>query len=184
MLNSYNGWTELVLKDTKESKKKAPIFKKVIAMLQKKARDRHAKNLAKGRDWRNHYLDALESLVKSAWIFETVPNLLGALKNTFKGIGPSCEALIHEETKNYDGESLWLQLGANENNRELLMFIQERTKLETCKSILTFLHDNSEVSVNYIDDVSEIFKRDLDVQMLIAGFWFQKHNEIVKWKKW
>ena len=153
-------------------------------MLQKKARERHLKNLEKRRDWGNHYLDALESLVKSAWIFETVPNLLGDLKNTFKGIGPSCEKLIHEETKLYDGESLWLQHGANENNRELLLFIEERTKLETCKSILTFLHDNPEVSLDYIDDVYDIFKRDFYVQMLLAGFWFQKRNEIVKWKKW
>ena len=183
-VNSYSGWKDLVLKDTHLGKKRASVFKKIIKMLQSKARDRHSKNIEQDRNWGNHYLQALESLIKCAWVFETVPNLVGDLKSTFKGIGPSCEKLIQEETKKHDGEYLWIHQGANENNSELLKFIEDRTKLDTCKPLLTFLRDNPEVVVDHRDDITEVFKRDLDIQMLLSGFWFQKHNEIVNWKKW
>jgi hypothetical protein len=70
---SYSRWKDLVLyKDTHLGKKKASIFKNILTMLLRKARDRHSKNVEKNRDWGNHYLQALESLVKSAWVFETV----------------------------------------------------------------------------------------------------------------
>ena len=133
---SYSRWKDLVLyKDTHLGKKKASIFKNILTMLLRKARDRHSKNVEKNRDWGNHYLQALESLVKSAWVFETVPNLVGNLQNTFKGIGPSCENLIHEEIKKRDGQYLWIDQGANEKKNELLKFIEERTKLDTCKPL-------------------------------------------------
>ena len=136
-----------------------------------------------GREWTNHFLIFLEFLIKAAWVFETVPNLYGDLKNTYKGIGHCCEILIHDMVASYDAEDLWVGV-SHDGNVPLLSFIKERTKLDTCKSLVQFLKDNSEVLVTSGDDVGSIFKRDLDVQMLVSGFWYQHEQKIVTWKKW
>ena len=64
------------------------------------------------------------------------------------------------------------------------VFLPKTVFLDTCKPFLIFLRDNSEIILTEHDDIVNIFKRDLDVQMLISGYWFQKHATVVTWKNW
>ena len=80
--------------------------------------------------------------------------------------------------------NLWSETVTNRNNLDVLKFIGDRTKADTCKPFLIFLRDNSEIILTEHDDIVNIFKRDLDIQMLIAGYWFQKHETVVTWKNW
>ena len=181
---SYGQWQNFVPMTTASDKKKTVAFKKVTSALLKKAKDRHSKNIEQNRDWSNHYVTALESLHKCAWVFEVVPNLTGDLEKTFKGIGARCASIIFEEVRKCDALNLWSDDGINSKNSGVIKFVEDRAKVDTFKSFVIFLRENSNIILSEHDNIVNIFKRDLDVQMLISGYWYQKHAKIVEWKTW
>ena len=181
---SYGQWRDFVPNTTTSDRKKASIFKKVTKALLERVKSRHQKNRQLKRDWGNPYLTALESLHKCAWVFEILPNLTGDLEKTFNGIGKGCKKIISKEVQLYGGLNLWSEAGTNSKNSDIVKFIEDRTKVDTCKPFLTFLRDNSDVILTEHENIVNIFNRDLDVQMLVSGYWFQKHAKIVHWKKW
>ena len=183
-VHSYGQWHEFIPMETTYDKEKRRVFKMVSNALLIKARKRHQKNIKLKRDWDNPYLTALESLHKCAWVFEVIPNLTGDLEKTFKGIGKGCTSIILDQVQKCGGLNLWSETGTNRNNLDVLKFIGDRTKADTCKPFLIFLRDNSEIILTEHNDIVNIFKRDLDVQMLISGYWFQKHATVVTWKNW
>jgi hypothetical protein len=77
----------------------------------------------------------------------------------------------------YGGLNLWSEAATNSKNADIVKFIEDKTKVDTCKPFLTFLRDNSDVILTEHENIVNIFNRDLDVQMLVSGYWFQKTYE-------
>ena len=58
------------------------------------------------------------------------------------------------------------------------VFLPKKVCLDTCKPFLIFLRDNSEIILTEHDDIVNIFKRDLDVQMLFLGIGLKNMRQL------
>ena len=71
--------------------------------------------------------------------------------------------------------NLWSDAGINSQNSNLIKFVEDRATVDNFK-FLNFLREN--LDIHFVN----ILKIDLDVPMLISGYWYQKHAKIVEWK--
>ena len=67
---------------------------------------------------------------------------------------------------------MWFPHGHHDENANFVKVIESKTKKDVCKSFLTFLNENSEIVITLHDNNVSIFKKDLDVQKVVAGSWF------------
>jgi hypothetical protein len=185
VIATWETWTDLVPSETASDHLKRDILIHVTKLLTEKAQKRHLRNKrSKGKRKGNCYLQATVALVKAAYQFEMVPNLMGNLKNTYFNIGVHTEDLIQDIVSVNGGSSLWLSAEENVINDDLCRFIEARAKAEFSKPILTFLKENQSAMITELVDVCDIFNHNHETQMFVSAYWYMRHSVVVPWKEW